>query len=50
MFYIGLDIHSTRIAICALDEAGQVAHAKNSLACRTGRSSRKWRRWAVAVR
>jgi transposase len=26
MFYVGLDIHSTRIAICALDEAGQVAH------------------------
>ena len=26
MFYVGLDIHSTRIVICALDEAGQVAH------------------------
>src|SRR5947199_10489010 len=26
MFYVGLDIHIKRIAICALDEKGQVAH------------------------
>jgi transposase len=25
MFYVGLDIHSTRISLCALTEAGQVA-------------------------
>ena len=25
MFYVGLDIHSTRIAICVLSETGQVA-------------------------
>src|SRR6516165_7553690 len=26
MLYVGLDIHSKRIAICALDEKGQVVH------------------------
>ena len=26
MFYVGLDIHSTRIAICVLNETGQVVH------------------------
>jgi transposase len=26
MFHVGLDIHSTRISICALDEKGQVVH------------------------
>jgi transposase len=26
MFHIGLDIHTTRISICALDEKGQVVH------------------------
>jgi len=26
MFHVGLDIHNTRISICVLDEAGQVAH------------------------
>jgi transposase len=26
MFHVGLDIHSTRISICLLDEAGQVTH------------------------
>jgi transposase len=26
MFHVGLDIHTKRIAICALDEKGQVAH------------------------
>jgi transposase len=26
MFYVGLDIHSTRIAVCALSETGQVVH------------------------
>src|SRR5437762_6768876 len=26
MFHVGLDIHSTRISICALDERGQVVH------------------------
>jgi hypothetical protein len=25
MFYVGLDIHSTRISICVLNETGQVA-------------------------
>jgi transposase len=26
MFHVGLDIHSTRISVCVLDETGQVAH------------------------
>ena len=26
MFHVGLDIHSTRISICVLNESGQVAH------------------------
>ena len=26
MFHVGLDIHSTRISICALNETGQVIH------------------------
>ena len=26
MFHVGLDIHTQRIAICALDEKGQVVH------------------------
>ena len=26
MFHVGLDIHSTRISICALDESGQVVY------------------------
>jgi transposase len=26
MFYVGLDIHSTRISICVLNETGQVVH------------------------
>src|SRR6187551_263310 len=26
MFHIGLDIHSTRISICVLNETGQVVH------------------------
>jgi hypothetical protein len=26
MFYVGLDIHTKRIAICALNETGQVVH------------------------
>src|SRR5436305_10692186 len=26
MFYVGLDIHSTRIAVCALSATGQVVH------------------------
>src|ERR671936_1158954 len=26
MYYVGLDIHSKRIAICVLNEAGQVTH------------------------
>jgi hypothetical protein len=26
MFHVGLDIHAKRIAICALDEKGQVVH------------------------
>ena len=26
MFHVGLDIHSTRISICVLDENGQVVH------------------------
>jgi len=26
MLHVGLDIHSTRITICALDERGQVVH------------------------
>src|SRR5258707_13484037 len=26
MFYVGLDIHSTRISICAINETGQVVH------------------------
>jgi predicted NBD/HSP70 family sugar kinase len=26
MFYIGLDIHTKHISICALSETGQVAH------------------------
>src|SRR5882762_9950308 len=26
MFYVGLDIHSKRIAICVLNETGQVVH------------------------
>lgn len=26
MFYVGLDIHSTRIAVCDLGETGQVFH------------------------
>jgi transposase len=26
MFYVGLDIHSTRISVCALNGTGQVAH------------------------
>lgn len=26
MLYVGLDIHNTRIAICALDQTGQVVH------------------------
>ena len=26
MFYVGLDIHSKRIAICVLSDTGQVAH------------------------
>ena len=26
MFHVGLDIHSTKISICALDEKGQVVH------------------------
>src|SRR3712207_6200497 len=26
MFHVGLDIHSKRISICALDERGQTAH------------------------
>jgi hypothetical protein len=26
MFHVGLDIHTQRIAICALDEMGQVVH------------------------
>ena len=25
MFYVGLDIHSTRISVCVLSETGQVA-------------------------
>jgi hypothetical protein len=26
MFHVGLDIHSTRISICGLNETGQVVH------------------------
>ena len=26
MFYVGLDIHTKHIAICALSETGQVVH------------------------
>jgi hypothetical protein len=26
MFHVGLDIHTKRICICALNEKGQVAH------------------------
>ena len=26
MFHVGLDIHTKRISICALDEKGQVVH------------------------
>ena len=26
MLHVGLDIHTTRISICALNETGQVAH------------------------
>ncbi len=26
MFYVGLDIHSTRISVCAINETGQVVH------------------------
>ena len=26
MLYVGLDIHSSRIAICVLSEAGQLVH------------------------
>jgi hypothetical protein len=26
MFYVGLDIHTKHISICALNETGQVAH------------------------
>jgi hypothetical protein len=26
MFYVGLDIHTKRISICALDEKGQLVH------------------------
>jgi hypothetical protein len=26
MFYVGLDIHSTRISVCALNGTGQVVH------------------------
>src|SRR5262245_15443651 len=26
MFYVGLDIHSSRISLCALNETGQVIH------------------------
>ena len=26
MYYVGLDIHSKRIAICVLNETGQVTH------------------------
>src|SRR4051794_29120175 len=26
MFYVGLDIHSTRIAVCALSESGKLVH------------------------
>jgi hypothetical protein len=31
MFYVGLDIHSTRIAICVLGETGQVARRAHGL-------------------
>ena len=30
MFYVGLDIHDKRIAICVLSEAGQVARRARS--------------------
>jgi hypothetical protein len=34
MFYVGLDIHSNRIAVCALSETGQVAHTGTQVASR----------------
>lgn len=30
MFYVGLDIHSTRISVCVLNETGQVVRRDES--------------------
>jgi hypothetical protein len=51
MFYVGLDIHDKRIAICVLGETGQVvrrAQVRSSRAVGSGRSPTVWAyfRWA----
>jgi hypothetical protein len=45
MFYVGLDIHEKRIAICVLNETGHVVRRADEIESRTRVASRSptWR-------